>query len=148
MHAATLIEVPQLGLSLATPAGTELLCDQPLLLLLPDIDGLRPWFSMAQAATELPSVGEWVAAELDRQWPTMQVPLLVAHEAIDLWGHPGIRTLSHHAVDERATTLVQWWTLVDGHGCLASASCVTPHYHLVAGALDEIVRGVRFDDDV
>jgi hypothetical protein len=145
---AALIELPELGLSLAAPAGTDVVCEQPLLLWLPEIDGLRPWFAMAHAPTESPSLEDWVADELARQQRTMEVPWLIAHDACELWGWPGIRTLMQHAVQERAMTLAQWWTLVDGHGCLASASCVTPHYHLVAGALDEIVRGVGFDDEV
>jgi hypothetical protein len=148
MSAAALIEVPELGLSLPAPAGTDVVCRHPLLLWLPEIDGLRPWFAMAQAPSESPSLEAWVADELARQQRTMEVPLLIACEACDLWGQPGIRTLVQHAVQERAITLAQWWTLVDGHGCLASASCATPHYHLVAGALDEMVRGMRFDDEM
>jgi hypothetical protein len=148
MSPADLIEIPALGLALSAPAGTDVVCEQPLLLWLPEIDGLRPWFALSHAPTDRPSLVDWVAEELARQRRAMRVPLLVSHEPCDLWGRPGIRTLLHHAVDERAMTLVQWWTLVDGHGCLAAASCATPHYHLVAGALDEIVRGVRFDDEM
>jgi hypothetical protein len=148
MSAATLVELPALGLSLPVPAGTDVVCEQPLLLWLPAIDGLRPWLSMAHAATAAPSVDAWIAEELGRQWRTLQVPLLLAHDRCELWGQPGVRTLLHHAVEARAMTLVQWWTLVEGYGCLASASCVTPHYHLVADALDEIARGMRFDDEV
>ena len=148
MSAAGRIEIPELGLSLPAPAGTDVVCEQPLLLWLPEIDRLRPWLAMSHAPAAAPTLDAWVAGELDRQSRAMQVPLLVARERCQLWGRQAIRTLVHHAVEERAMTLVQWWTLVDGHGCLASASCVTPHYHLVAGALDEIVRGVRFDDAV
>jgi hypothetical protein len=148
VSAATFIEVPELGLSLAAPPGTDVVRKQPLFLWLREIDDLRPWFAMAHAPTELQSPEDWVADELARQQLTMVVPLLIAHEACELWGQPGIRTLMHHAVEERAMTLVQWWTLVGAHGCLASASCVTPHYHLVADALDEIVRGAQFDDEV
>jgi hypothetical protein len=148
VSAATIIEISELGLSLSVPAGTDIVCEQPLLLWLPEIDHLRPWLAMSHAPTPAATLDAWVAEELDRQSRAMQVPLLISREACELWGQQAIRTLVHHAVEERAMTLVQWWTLVDGHGCLASASCVTPHYHLVAGALDEIVRGVRFDDDV
>ena len=80
---ATLIEPSDVGLSLPAPARTDVVCEQPLLLWLPEIDGLRPWFAMAHARTESASLEDWVADELARQQRTLEVPWLVAHNTLD-----------------------------------------------------------------
>ncbi|MDP2710604.1 MAG: hypothetical protein Q8O56_05250 [Solirubrobacteraceae bacterium] len=146
--AMTIVELPARGLSLELPLGSDVTCETPLLLLLPAIDGLRPWVVLTRAPTAADSLQDWVAEELARQDGTLQIPLLLAYDDCELFGLPALRTLIGHAAGEHAMTLVQWWALLDGHGILAAASCVTPHYHLVAAQFEQIVTtGVRFDDD-
>lgn len=147
MSALTRIELPERGMSLAAPEGTQLVSEVPLVLWLPAIGGLRPWFALGLTPTDAPSAGEWVQDELARQLDALEIALLLSHEPCELWGLPGVRTLVHHAAGGRAMTIAQWWAIIDGIGVQASGSCLTPHYHLVAPVLDDIVEGARFDAD-
>lgn len=147
MSTVTLIELAEQSLSLTVPAGTDVVCELPLLLWLPELDGQRPWLMVTPAADAVPVLEDWVADELARQERTLHIPLLLATQPAELFGLPAIRTLLHHADEGRAATLAQWWAAEDGHGVMAAAACATPHYHLVAPLVDEILRGVHFDDD-
>ena len=147
MSAVTVIELAAQGLSLSVPAGTDVAGEMPLLLWLPELDGQRPWLMVTPAADTVAVLEDWVADELGRQERTLQVFRLIAMEPGELFGLPAIRTLVHHADAGRAATLAQWWAADDGQGVMAAAACATPHYHLVAPLVDEILRGARFDDD-
>lgn len=147
MSPVAITEIAAQGVSLTAPAGTELVSELPLLLWLPELDGQRPWLMITPAADAVPVLEDWVADELRRQDRTLDVPLLLAMDPAELFGLPAIRTLVHHADAGRAATLAQWWAVQDGIGVMVAASCATPLYHLVAPLVDEILRGVRFDDD-
>jgi hypothetical protein len=82
---------------------------------------------------------------LSEQPLVLALPL--SQERCQVFGNDGWRTLLHHAVEGRAVTVVQWWTVVDGRGVVASGSCWTPHYDLLADTFCEIQERARFDDE-
>jgi hypothetical protein len=139
-------EFPGLGLSLLVPEGTDALSEQPLVLALPALDGMRARWVLETLWADAP-LDDWLSEQLAGQLGSLELALLLFRERCEVFGNAGWRTLLHHAVDGRAVTVAQWWTVVAGRGAVVSASCWTPHYDLLADAFCEIQEGVRFDDE-
>jgi hypothetical protein len=148
MHAtAASRKFPRLGISLlVVPQGTDVLSEQPLVFVLPAIDGLRARFVLETLSADAP-LDSWLSEQMAGQLRGLELALPLSQERCEVFGNDGWHTLLHHAVDGRAVTVVQWWTVVDGYGVVASGSCWTPHYDLLADTFCEIHEGVRFDGE-
>jgi hypothetical protein len=140
------VEPAGLGLSLVVPGGTDVVCELPLVMSLPAIDGLRPHVVLEFVRATAP-LEAWHAETMAAQLGSLELALLVSRERCEVFGNEGRRTVLQHALQGRARTVVQWWTVVQSHGCVLTASCWTPHYDLLADVFCEIFEGVRFDDE-
>jgi hypothetical protein len=143
---ATIKMFPRLGLSLVVPEGTDVLSEQPLVLVLPPIEGVRARFVLETLSAEAP-LDSWLSEQMAGQLRLLELALPLSQERCEVFGNDGWRTLLHHAVEGRAVTVVQWWTVLDGRGVVASGSCWTPHYDLLADTFCEIQERARFDDE-
>ncbi|MEA2129828.1 MAG: hypothetical protein QOJ85_2719 [Solirubrobacteraceae bacterium] len=147
MHGtATISGFERPGLSLVVPEGTDVLCEQPLVLALPAAAGVQARYVLETRSADA-ALDSWLSEQMASQLRLLELPLLLSQERCEVFGNDGWRTLLHHAVEGRAVTVVQWWTVVDGCGVIASASCWTPQFDLLADTFRDIQERVRFDDE-
>lgn len=133
-----------LGFPVALPPGASVALELPPVIAL---EGGERWDFrpvLVVAAEELApatSVDTWVDSGLISQSDTLVGAEVLDRQSAEIAGGQAVRTLVHHAHDQHAVALEQWWLIVAARGWVLSASCAAPDYDRVADDFAQLVAG-------
>lgn len=125
-----------LGFSVALPPGASVALELPPVIAL---GGGERWDFrpvLVVAAEELApgtSVDTWVDSGLIGQADALVGADVFDRQPAEIADGEAVRTLIHHAHNQHAVALEQWWMIVAARGWVLSASCAAPDYDRVSG---------------
>ena len=148
MHLVT-YRHPTAGFSLPLPRGWERVEDAEGVALIAVEPARPPWFR-ANLVVTIERLGDmdlprWTEAGLGLLEQSLERPLLLDLEEIEIGGRPARRALVHHATETGAVTMEQWALTEGSLGYTVTASVATLEYDDLADLFATMVAGFRPD---
>jgi hypothetical protein len=139
---------PTAGFSLPLPQGWEQVEDAEGIALIAIEPERPPWFranlvvTIERVGAEM-DVSSWTEAGQELLEQTLQRPLMLDVEQVEIGGRPARRVLVHHATETGAVTMEQWALTEGALGYTITASVGTLEYDDLADLFATAAAGFR-----